>query len=233
MYKLVQMYLSSTAKGRPGTKIKPKGLVIHWTANTNQGADAQAHRNYFNNSGVAASTHYIVDDKYVIQCLPENEMAYHVGAQKYSRRAVTELSSYPNDTTLGIEICVNKDADFKITMKNTILLAADICKKYGWTRNNLWRHHDITGKDCPKFFVENAAAVNYGFSSAVTGWEEFMAGVENTIKKETKKVPQWKQDIMEQAQEEGLINGDHDPDEAAPKWFVLAVALNGLKKNEE
>jgi len=40
---------------------------------------------------------------------------------------------------------------------------------------------------------------------------------------------QWKLEIMEQAKKVRLITGDHDPDEPAPKWFVLKLALNTLK----
>jgi len=42
---------------------------------------------------------------------------------------------------------------------------------------------------------------------------------------------QWKLDIIEDAKKAGLIAGDHDPDESAPKWFVLKVSLNTLKKS--
>ena len=41
---------------------------------------------------------------------------------------------------------------------------------------------------------------------------------------------QWKLDIIEEAKKAGLISQDHDPDEAAPKWFVLKVIINALKK---
>ena len=173
MYELRQMLLDRAARGRPEKKISPKGLVFHWTANTNKGADADNNRNYFNNSGVAASAHYVVDDHQVVQCLPENEMAYHVGARRYTTQAIEKLSGYPNDCTIGIEICVNCDGDFQKTMENTVALAADICKKHGWTKDNLWRHYDITEKDCPKFFVTDATARAFGFSSAKAGWEEF------------------------------------------------------------
>lgn len=37
----------------------------------------------------------------------------------------------------------------------------------------------------------------------------------------------WKVQIMQDAKAAGLITGEHDPDEPAPKWFVLAVALKG------
>lgn len=40
---------------------------------------------------------------------------------------------------------------------------------------------------------------------------------------------QWKQDIIAEAKKEGIITSDHDPDETATKWFVLAVAVNVLK----
>ena len=41
---------------------------------------------------------------------------------------------------------------------------------------------------------------------------------------------QWKLDIIERAKKAGLITEDHDPDEVATKWFVLAVLLNYLGK---
>jgi len=237
MVKIHKMYLDETARGRPGKKIIPKGLVIHWTANTKSGSDADNNRNYFNNSGVAASAHYIVDDHQIIQCLPENEMGYHVGAKKYKSRACRELSDYPNDCTIGIEICVNQDGEFTKTMENAVALAAEICKRNGWTTENIWRHYDITGKDCPRFFVDDATAVAYGFLSANAGWSKFLADVEAAaMGGETRKVVQaskWKQQIMERAKEEGLITGDHLPDDIAPKWFVLSVALRLLDKMKE
>lgn len=231
MYKLVHMPLDSSARGRCGKKIRPKGLVIHWTANIGIGSDADNTRNYFNNSGAVVSTHYIVDDHQVIQCLPEDEMAYHVGANKYSLKAVQKLSSYPNDCTIGIEVCVNHDGNFKNTLENTIALAADICRRHGWNKNNLWRHYDVTGKDCPKFFVDYNTAKAYGFISPDAGWEQFKTDVETAIWEGARStVPDWKEKIMADAKAEGLISEDHNPDDAATKWFVLAVALNVLKK---
>ncbi|TGU66736.1 N-acetylmuramoyl-L-alanine amidase, partial [Mesorhizobium sp. M00.F.Ca.ET.186.01.1.1] len=44
---ITEMLLTNPT-ARPGTKIVPKGLVIHWTANEKKGADAVANRNYFN-----------------------------------------------------------------------------------------------------------------------------------------------------------------------------------------
>ncbi|MEN6326525.1 MAG: N-acetylmuramoyl-L-alanine amidase [Syntrophomonas sp.] len=43
---------------------------------------------------------------------------------------------------------------------------------------------------------------------------------------------EWKMEIMARARKEGLITADHQPDEPAPKWFVLAAALNILERLE-
>lgn len=42
-------------------------------------------------------------------------------------------------------------------------------------------------------------------------------------------VDDWKTQLMQEARRKDLIQEDHAPDEAAPKWFVLAVALHVLE----
>jgi len=42
----------------------------------------------------------------------------------------------------------------------------------------------------------------------------------------------WKNELMTQAMDKKLITQEHDPDETAPKWFVLAVALKILQEVE-
>ncbi len=173
--------LLTNKTARPGTKITPKALVIHWTANESKGADAIANRNYFNNPTTEASAHYIVDDKQIIRCLPETEMGYHVGAKMYKQDALTKLSSYPNNCTIGIEMCVNAGADFKAMYQRTVELAADILKRYGWNTTNLWRHYDITGKTCPAFFVSDDKAAKYLNLSAAQAWQQFINDVHKIL----------------------------------------------------
>jgi len=40
----------------------------------------------------------------------------------------------------------------------------------------------------------------------------------------------WKNELIAQAMDKKLITQEHDPDEPAPKWFVLAVALKILQE---
>jgi len=237
---LVEMFLTSGRGGRPGRKITPKAVVIHWTANTNPGADAVANRNYFENHPQNyVSAHYIVDDRQVVQCLPEDEMGYHVGAKKYRPKALKHLSSYPNNCTIGIEICVNSDADFSQTYRNAVALTADILHRYGWNAEHLWRHYDITGKDCPRFFVNDATARHYGFSSAAGGWAQFKQNVTQALKGEVDDgmfldmVGHWAKDSIEEAAKLGLVSGKGDgtfaPDENMTRAQGTVVVLRAYK----
>ncbi|UED72088.1 N-acetylmuramoyl-L-alanine amidase, partial [Brevibacillus sp. HD3.3A] len=147
-----------------------------------KGADAVANRNYFNKPTTEASAHYIVDDRQIIRCLPETEMGYHVGAKSYKPEALKQLSSYPNNCTIGIEMCVNQDGDFRAMYKRTVELAADILKRHGWGADKLWRHYDITGKNCPAYFVADDYARKYTGLTAAQAWAKFKADVEQALK---------------------------------------------------
>ncbi len=178
---ITEMLLTNQT-ARPGTKIVPKGLVIHWTANEGKGADAVANRNYFNKPTTEASAHYCVDDKQIVRCLPETEMGYHVGAKSYKPEALKQLSSYPNDCTIGIEMCVNQDGDFRAMYQRTVELAADILKRHGWSVDKLWRHYDITGKNCPAYFVSDDFARKYTGLTAQQAWAKFKADVQLALR---------------------------------------------------
>lgn len=177
---------------RPKRKLKQlKAIVIHWTANTNRGANALANRNYFNTKPfiygrksdgsrfvVYASAHYLVDDSTIIQCIPDDEVAFHVGAKWSSyKKAAFDLmgtnkanGDSPNNYTIGIEMCVNSDGDFSLTRQNTIELTRFLMNKHQLKRENILRHFDITGKDCPKMLLEDSL------------WNAFLDEIENDKK---------------------------------------------------
>ncbi len=160
MLPITQMLLSNKA-ANPGKKLRgAKGVVIHWTANINRGANAIANRNYFNTfrQGNNTSAHYIVDDSKIVQCVKDDEIAYHVGAKKYTAigdKLREKLS--PNLFLIGIEMCVNKDGDWGKTYQNSVELVAYLLKKCNLCIDNLYRHYDITGKDCPKMLLQQSA----------------------------------------------------------------------------
>lgn len=137
-----------------------RAIVAHWTANTGRGANALANRNYFNMGSRYASAHYCVDDHSIVQCLPDNEVAYHVGATQYRKAGLDLMEGTrlgPNFWTIGFEMCVNSDGDWQKTYENSIWLAAWLLHKHKPPGMTLLRHYDITGKDCPKMLLDPAA----------------------------------------------------------------------------
>ena len=157
-----EKYLTVNKFSRPGTALKAvKGIVIHWVANPKTTADNN--RNYFENLKAGkddryASAHFIIGlEGEVVQCLLENEVGYHAGAQKYTARAVKELFSSPNYYTIGIELChVNWEGEFtEATLNSAKELVLELCERYSLGRGNVYRHFDVTGKDCPKYFVSH------------------------------------------------------------------------------
>jgi N-acetylmuramoyl-L-alanine amidase len=151
---------------RPGKNITGiKALVIHWVANA--GSTARQNRDYFESlkgqslgdpAARYASAHFIVGiDGEIIQCIPAEEMAYHVGAKKYTPEALGSLGHYPNNCTVGIELC-HPNADGWFTPE-TELSAAELCALLCLQANldpltGIWTHHAVTEKYCPKWFVD-------------------------------------------------------------------------------
>jgi N-acetylmuramoyl-L-alanine amidase CwlA len=170
MIPITPMLITNKRK-RPNRKLKEiKAIIIHWTANKNKGANAIANRNYFQNDHKdskgklipPASAHFNVDDLRIIQCVPEDEVAFHVGAKwvNFKTDAHRLMGTNPtvnknpidtpNNYTIGIEMCVNIDSDWQKVLQNTIDLTRYLMNKYNIQIENILRHYDITGKDCPK-----------------------------------------------------------------------------------
>jgi LysM repeat protein len=148
-------------KGRTWRKLKAvKAVVIHWVANPK--STASANRNYWERLGSGVAAHDIIDlDGSVLHCVPYSDMAYHTGAPSYTSRALREISSYPNDSTVGIE-CTHLDWTGKMSnaVYNTLVEhTAHLLKKFGLDTSNLFTHHEIVGsyKDCHRWFTNNPA----------------------------------------------------------------------------
>ena len=163
-----QNLITTNQYSRPNTKLKlVKGVVVHWVANTR--STAQANRNYFESlkagkrdakgNFIYASAHYIIGlEGEVIQCVPDGEMCYHVGATSYK---TDRLGIYPNDCTIGIECChVDDNGTMSAaTLESLKELVKTLCIKYQLDpMHDIYLHYDVTGKLCHKYFVNNPKA---------------------------------------------------------------------------
>ena len=138
-------------------------IIIHYVGNA--GSSAIANRNYFENlkntHKTYASSHYIVGlNGEVIRCIPDDEVAFHSGSYSENRKSI------------GIENChPNVDGKFNEQTYNALVeLCAGLCKKYNIGINNVKTHNMITGKNCPKYYVEHKDA-----------WEQLKQDINNKI----------------------------------------------------
>lgn len=158
--------LTPNKYSRPQIPLKSvKKVVLHYVGNPK--SSAMANRNYFENQkngGRYVSSHYIIGlEGEILRCIPESEVAY--------------CSNSANTYSISIECC-HPDASGKFKAK-TENSAAELCayllKKYGLTVDDLIRHYDVTGKQCPLWFAptkyQSEAVVNArwaGFKALVS-----------------------------------------------------------------
>ena len=141
-------FLTVNKYSRPGLALSstPQYIVIHYTANPS--STARQNRNYFENlkdtGETFASAQFVIGlEGEIIQCVPCNEMAY--------------CSNSLNDVCISIEMCHPDDTgNFNdATYNNCVYLVAKLMNYYDMDMEQLIRHYDVTGKNCPKYFVEH------------------------------------------------------------------------------
>lgn len=144
--KIKKALLTRNPYSRPGKKVgRIKGVVIHYTANP--GSTAMQNRNYFEGLRKSrltkASSHFIVGlEGEIVQCVPTDEIAY--------------ASNERNGDTISIETCHwSEDGAYtEETYRSLVELTAWLCKRYDLDEEDIIRHYDVTGKICPKYFVD-------------------------------------------------------------------------------
>ena len=126
-----------------------RDIVIHYVGNP--GSTAQQNRDYYANPSSEVSSHFVIGLKgEVIQCIPLHEKS--------------SASNHRNKDTLSIEVCHPDesgkftDASYQSLVKLTAWLL-DVCDL---DSDDVIRHYDITGKQCPLYFVTHEDA-----------WEQF------------------------------------------------------------
>lgn len=156
--------LTPNEYSRPQTAMEEvRGIVIHYTANP--GTTAEQNRSYFESlkdtHETKASSHFVIGiDGEIVQCIPSSEISY----------ASNERNSY----TISIECChVDKDGKFtEATYDSLVQLTAWLCGKFNIPVDEVIRHYDVTGKECPLYYVEHEDE-----------WKQFKKDVQNYLDK--------------------------------------------------
>lgn len=256
MLEFNEMLIPLDHPNRKGTKITPIACVIHYTANDSPTATdtnnvKYASRPYVIKDGVAyeaggktkfryGSAQWYIDEDSATLAIPTDEVAWGCGDRqlpydngcKGQTKIARDIFGYnQNYKTINYEICNN--GDWNKACANAIEIIADDMIKYGISDDMIFRHHDLTGKICPKPFVDNPNA-----------WEMFKQEVIKAKEKKLEelvdmKIEQWMIDMgikaVNSLKENGLVNNPEEwaskMGENTPNWLFF-VMLDRLAKKK-
>lgn len=146
--------ISVDGHSRRGQKLDGiEDIVIHYVGNP--GTTAHQNRNWYENPESSVSSHFVVGlDGEVIQCVPLDE--------------ISSATNWRNSDTISIEVChpdeTGKFSD--VTYDSVVRLTAWLLESSGLDEEHIIRHYDVTGKECPLYFVQHEDA-----------WVQFKADV--------------------------------------------------------
>ena len=117
-----------------------QNIVIHYVGNP--GTTAQQNRDYYATPSSDVSSHFVIGLKgEIIQCIPLHEKS--------------SASNHRNKDTISIEVC-HPDESGKFTdasYQSLVKLTVWLCEICDLDSGDVIRHYDITGKQCPLYFV--------------------------------------------------------------------------------
>lgn len=161
--KIVKMLLDeSKYKLKCPYKMDATRIVVHNTAND---ASARNEIAYMIGNDSSTGYHYAVDDKEVVQGIPENRNAYHAG---------DGITGKGNREGIGIEICYSKSGGerFDKAEKLCAKFIAEKLAEKGWGIDKVTKHEDYAKKRCPHRTLD-------------LGWSRFLKMIEKEMTPKT------------------------------------------------
>lgn len=160
-------------------KSKIEYIVVHYTANTSVGATAEMNARYLQRKE-SAGAHYIIDDNSdinqgVIIGVPEDRVAYAVGDRKWLGfiPKLWHKGKIFNENSLSFEMCLGGGRNDSLIIERTAMFVAYQLLNKGLYSSQfktvngkeyvrkipdlgrVVRHHDVSGKYCPKFYYKD------------------------------------------------------------------------------
>lgn len=135
-------------------------IVVHNTAND---ATARNEVAYMARNDSQISYHYAIDDKEIVQGIPENRNAFHAGDGGKGKG---------NRKGIGVEICYSKSGGQKFVEAEKLaakFIAFKLNEKK-WGIDKVKKHQDFSGKYCPHRTLD-------------MGWQRFLNMVQTELDK--------------------------------------------------
>ena len=182
---ITQKHIPVNVFSRPGKhRLETLAIDLHW--NGNAGMDEETLAKYLYNLSNQnkeddvpdrfAGANYCIGPSASIEIVPPDEVSYTAGAdgiktfytdvakkyfgEKYTKYWPESNGFSPNTCTCSLEL-VHPDSTGKFadgTLKNAVLTIAWLMLLYNLSTDNIITHNFITGKDCPRYWVDHPAA---------------------------------------------------------------------------
>ena len=144
---ITQDLLPQNEYSRPGTPLpQVNGVVVHYVGNP--GTTAEQNRSYYESLATThatkVSSHFLVGlDGTVLQCVPLGEISY--------------CSNRRNADTISVECChPDESGAFNpATLDSLTRLLNWLIETYDLRQEDILRHYDVTGKECPRYYVQH------------------------------------------------------------------------------
>ena len=139
-------YIDEGNPSRSGMRLDGiNNIVVHYVGNPM--TTAQQNRDFYNHEDSNVCSHFVVGmDGEIIMCIP-----------LYERSAA---SNDRNHDTISIEVC-HPDESGKFTdasYESLIKLVRWLLDDFNMKSEDVIRHYDVTGKECPLYYVKNPEA---------------------------------------------------------------------------
>ena len=211
----------------------PTRIVVHNTAND---APAANEVSYMVNNDYEISYHYAVDDKQIVQGLPENRNAWASGDGRGTG----------NMNGIHIEICYSLSGGSRFTAaeKNAAEFVAYLLKKHGWGIEKVTKHQDYDGKYCPhrtldlgwqRFVNMVKGYMTKEEDDKMLTYEEFKAYMDKyNMEIERKAESSWsqKEGYWEKAKAEGIVDGTMPRSPMTREQAMAVLGRMGLLENK-
>lgn len=146
---------------RRGEKLEDiRNIVIHYVGNP--GTTAQQNHDWYANPESEVSSHFLIGlEGEIIQCIPLDEFS--------------SATNHRNKDTISVEVCHPDDSGkFNASSYNALVkLTVWLLENTGLKPGDVIRHYDVTGKECPRYYVRNEDS-----------WHLFLQDVDAALRKE-------------------------------------------------
>lgn len=201
-------------------KSKPVYIVVHDTGNRDNGADADAHFNYYNGGNRNSSADIFIDDKKILKINDYHTYyTWHCGDGK-GKYGITNANS------VGVEICINSDGNYAKAVENAVVAVYELMHELDIPLDRVVRHYDASRKMCPATMSSNSWKAWKDFKTMLTEKVNKATGFSDTKGHYAELAIK---DLLEMGIVKGDGNGKFRPDDSIKRGDVAILIRNTIK----